>query len=83
MAASAVYERLRGESIPLGFAMEDPADILVLHAPGYYLEFSDGQGNHNQWRFYGMNHPLQAAIDESMDALQRCIAPARDAYYGR
>ena len=81
--ATAVYERLSGESLPLGFGMADPADILVLHAPTYYLEFSDGQANHNQWRFYGMDHPLQRVIDESIDSLQACIAPVRAAYDGR
>ena len=81
--ATAVYERLRGESLPLGFGMADPADILVFHAPTYYLEFSDGQANHNQWRFYGMDHPLQGVIDEAIDSLQACIAPVRAAYDGR
>ena len=81
-AASMVYDRLKGESIPLGFGMENPADILVFHAPTYYLEFSDGQANHNRWRFYGMNHPLQRVIDESLESLQACMAPALDAYKG-
>ncbi|MBW8367818.1 MAG: hypothetical protein K0M70_08175 [Arenimonas sp.] len=82
-AASVAYERLKGASIPLGFGMEDPADIFVFHAPTYYLEFSDGQANHNQWRFYGMDHPLQRVIDESIESLESCIAPALAAYEGR
>ena len=81
--ASLVYERLKGESIPLGFDMEDPADILVFHAPMYYLEYSDGQSNHNRWRFYGRGHPLQRAIDESIDSLRDCTAPALEAYQRR
>lgn len=80
--ARTVYERLKSETLPLGFGMDDPAEILVLHAPTYYLEFSDGQGNHNQWRFYGLGHPLQTVIDESMESLQRCLTPALDAYRG-
>jgi hypothetical protein len=82
-AASAVYDRLKGESIPLGFDMQDPAEVLVFHAPTYYLEFSDGQWNHNQWRFYGVGHPLQRVIDESLEALETCIAPALREYRER
>lgn len=82
-AASAVYERLKAESIPLGFDMQDPAEILVFHAPTYYLEFSDGQWNHNQWRFYGVEHPLQKVIDESLAGLEACIAPALKGYRER
>lgn len=81
--AAVVYEQLKDESIPLGFDMETPAEVFVLHAPTYYLEFSDGQANHNQWRFYGVDHPLQLVIDESIDTLQTCIAPALEAYQGR
>lgn len=81
--ATAVYERLKGESLPLGFGMNDPANILVFHAPTYYLEFSDGQANRNQWKFYGLGHPLQRLIDESIDYLQACMAPVRAAYDGR
>ena len=77
-----VYERLKSETLPLGFGMDDPAEILILHAPTYYLEFTDGQGNHNQWRFYGRGHPLQSVIDDSMRSLQHCLTPALDAYHG-
>ena len=63
--------------------MQDPAEILVFHAPTYYLEFSDGQWNHNQWRFYGVDHPLQMVIDESLKALETCIAPALREYRER
>ena len=81
--ASAVYDRLKGESIPLGFRMQDPAEVLVFHAPTYYLEFFDGQWNHNQWRFHGVGHPLQVVIDESLEALETCIAPALREYHER
>ncbi|KFN50131.1 hypothetical protein [Arenimonas composti] len=81
--AAAVYDRLRGESIPLGFDMETPGNTLVLHATTYRLEFLDGQGNHNTWRYAGIAHPLATVIDESMAALESCLAPARAAYEGR
>lgn len=79
-AARAVYESLKTQSLPLGFEFEESAEILVLHAPTYYLEFSDGQGNHNQWRFYGLRHPLQTTIDQAFEALRPCFAPAERAY---
>jgi hypothetical protein len=82
-AASAVYNDLRTKSSPLGFGMDAPADILVFHAPTYYLEFVDGQGNHNQWRFYGTDHPLQETVENSINALKSCWQPASDAYHGR
>ena len=82
-AAASVYDRLKGQSIPLGFGMDDPTELLVFHAPTYYLEYSDGQSNHNQWRFYGTDHPLQPVIEESIVSLQACIAPALNAYHGR
>ena len=75
-----VYDALRTKSIPLGFGMDARSDILVFHAPTYYLEFSDGQGNHNRWRFYGDHHPLQKVIEDSIEALKSCWLPASDAY---
>jgi hypothetical protein len=82
-AARRVHEALRGQSIPLGFAMDSPTEGWVFHAPTYFLEFSDGQGNHNQWRFYGTDHPLQRVIDESIDSLESCWLPASEAFNGR
>jgi hypothetical protein len=79
-AATTVYETLKAKSLPLGFEFEAPADILVFHAPTYYVGFSDGQGNHNQWRFYGLRHPLQPVVDEAMAALRPCLAAAERAY---
>jgi hypothetical protein len=81
-AASAVYDSLRTKSIPLGFDMESPADIRVFHANMYYIDFNDGQGNYNQWHFYGTKHPLQSVINESLDSLQLCWQPTMDTFHG-
>ncbi len=79
-AAGLVYENLKRQSLPLGFEFDNPAEILVFHAPTYYLGFSDGQGNHNQWRFYGLRHPLQPIIQESLASLRPCWEEAEHAY---
>ena len=82
-AARSVYNTLQHTSIPLGFDMDNPLGITVLHAPTYYLDYSDGQGNRNQWRFYGTGHPLQAVIKKSIKKLRGCWAPAMKAYNER
>jgi hypothetical protein len=79
-SASLVYDKLRSQSIPLGFGMDDPREIMIFHAPNYYLEFSDGQGNHNQWQFYGSGHPLQKVVEESISKLKSCWLKAWDSY---
>jgi hypothetical protein len=80
LPAQGVYDTLKKQSLPVGFEFDDPADILVFHAPTYYLGFSDGQGNHNQWRFYGLRHPLQPVIEQSFESLSPCFEAAERAY---
>jgi hypothetical protein len=70
-AARSVYNSLRHKSIPLGFAFDHPNGITVLHGRTYYLGYSDGQGNHNQWRFYGTDNPLQTAMRKAIGKLAR------------
>jgi hypothetical protein len=79
-SAVRVYETLKRQSLPLGFEFDKPAVILVFHAPTYYVGFSDGQGNHNQWRFYGLRHPLQPVIDDALDTLRPCLEAAKRAF---
>ena len=82
-AATSVYNMLQHKSIPLGFDMDNPLGVTILHAPTYYLDYSDGQGNFNQWRFYGSDHPLQKVIRNSINKLKSCWAPALKAYGAR
>ncbi len=82
-AATSVYNTLRHKSIPLGFDFDHSNGITVLHAPTYYLGYSDGQGNHNQWRFCGTDNPLQTVIKNSINALKGCWSPALRMYNER
>jgi len=78
--AGEVYETLQHASLPIGFGMSDPAEILVFHAPVYYLEYKDGQGNHNSWQFYGSNHPMQSTIDYAVESMKSCWVRAEALY---
>ncbi|WP_159015337.1 hypothetical protein [Cognatiluteimonas profundi] len=82
-AALSVLQSLHRQSIPVGFQADSPALLPVIHGETYYLDFRDGQGNLNQWRFYGAYHPMQAVIEVSFEQLKECISPVQASLDGR
>ncbi|RDZ26020.1 hypothetical protein [Lysobacter silvisoli] len=79
-AAQEVYAHLASQSIPIGFAFDDPTAFTVMHGTIHALSVTDGQGNQTDWSFVGLDHPLQDAVARSLDKLESCAAPAMVAF---
>ncbi|HJS35838.1 MAG TPA: hypothetical protein VJ766_10125 [Pseudoxanthomonas sp.] len=77
--ASDVYASLATQNIPIGFAFDDPRPITVLHGTMYFLSARDGHGNQTDWRYYGEGHPLKEVVATSLDQLETCAKPAKEA----
>jgi hypothetical protein len=78
--ASEIYGSLASQSIPIGFAFDNPQPLTVIHGTMYFLSTRDGQGNQTDWSFYGVDHPLQEAVSSSLDKLGNCAEPAAAAF---
>lgn len=79
--ASDIYAKLAAQSIPIGFAFDNPQGITVMHGTMYFLSARDGQGNQTDWTYYGLDHPLQETVSSSLDQIQTCAEPAAAAFH--
>jgi hypothetical protein len=79
--AITIYEELAKMNIPISFSFDKPTGITLMHGTDYFLSFKDGQSNQTDWRFYGINHPIQEAIDQALVKLETCAKPAYDAFH--
>lgn len=78
--ASKLYEMLASQSIPIGYAFENPQPFTILHGTMYFLSARDGHNNQTDWSYYGRDHPLQEAVSSALDELESCAEPAAAAF---
>lgn len=81
-AAERLHASLAALSLPVGHGFADPQPIQVIHGDMTFLSVRDGHGNQTDWRYVGLDHPVQTAVWAALEELAACAAPAAEAFSG-